>query len=549
MSLPPLFAHQIEAIERFKDAQIGAIWHSAGLAKSRTTLAIAAHKYRSNQIAQLLVIAPNLVHKSTWYSTEIPKWLGNPESPHHIPYEAILQGSKIKKAFSGSASFHSPLYSKLHIVCVNIDTFSTATKWVPIRDWAIMNPTMVVIDEASLLKNKDAKRTINLTQGFNRIRRSGKTIIESQPLTETRFVLSGTPATNGPHDLFCTYEFLQPNFFKRNYYSFRNYYSMLYRHPMLDKNIMLTLNKDVWEAIKKIKNYSTAANRFSISEDTYDTIQSQDSYQGPYKHSDALLKAIEPISSIKRIEDCLDMPKQTYLTHKVEMTPLQAQAYKDMRQYLLATFNTETGTKVATAANKVTSLIRLQTLTSGFILAEEAGEAASEDPLEEEEEATGEEATPEWISTAKLDALYGDLEIATTNGPVIVITRFTAEAKRIYEDLTRLYKCCLMTGWSKIGTVEAFQQGKYDVMVANIKVISKGLNLQNSYQMFYFSNTFSLEDRIQSEARIYRAGQPHACLYTDYVVEGTVDEAITEALQNKRHFYEQIMHSDLEELV
>ena len=42
-----------------------------------------------------------------------------------------------------------------------------------------------------------------------------------------RATLTGIPVTNGPIDLWAIMEFVKPNYFGRNYYSFMNYYGLL----------------------------------------------------------------------------------------------------------------------------------------------------------------------------------------------------------------------------------------------------------------------------------------------------------------------------------
>jgi SNF2 family DNA or RNA helicase len=145
-----------------------------------------------------------------------------------------------------------------------------------------------------------------------------------------------------------------------------------------------------------------------------------------------------------------------------------------------------------------------------------------------------------WIGSTnpKLEALYRD--VAEVERPVIIITRFTAEAARIFDDLSKQYHCCLMTGWKRVGTIEEFQQGKYDVMVANSSVVARGFNLQNSHTILFYTNTFSLETRLQSEGRIFRIGQTHPCDYIDYTYEDTVDEKIVGALSMKRNLLDYI---------
>jgi SNF2 family DNA or RNA helicase len=50
----------------------------------------------------------------------------------------------------------------------------------------------------------------------------------------------------------------------------------------------------------------------------------------------------------------------------------------------------------------------------------------------------------------------------------------------------------------------------------------------------YYSNTFSLEDRLQSEDRNHRIGQENAVLYVDLTSDLKVDRMLTDALYQKK---------------
>jgi SNF2 family DNA or RNA helicase len=218
-----------------------------------------------------------------------------------------------------------------------------------------------------------------------------------------------------------------------------------------------------------------------------------------------------------------------------------------MEEMFIAQYNNIT----ATALNKITVLIRLQQISSGFVTQRNAEiEADADVPdmyMDEDYDVRGSQV--EWIgkSNPKLDALYGDVDEAQK--PLIIVTHFSCEAERIYDDLHKKYKCCLMTGWKKIGTIEEFQQGKYEIMVANVRVISRGFNLQNSHVMLFYSNTFSLEDRLQVEGRIFRIGQQEVCEYVDYVFEDSVDEKVVTALTQKKKLLDYIRGADIKEIL
>jgi len=51
--------------------------------------------------------------------------------------------------------------------------------------------------------------------------------------------------------------------------------------------------------------------------------------------------------------------------------------------------------------------------------------------------------------------------------------------------------------------------------------------------MIYYSNSYSLEHRLQSQDRVHRIGQRNPVTYIDLITEGSIDEKIVESLQNK----------------
>ena len=527
-----LFKHQIETVERFKDEVEGNLFHEAGCGKSATLLNIVAHKYRKGECDALIVVAPNDVHRQ-WTVEQIPQWL-----PQDIEREVQCFGGR------GGAKqllkFYKP--EALQIVCVNIDTFSTPIKWKPLVQWHNERKCIIALDEATTIKNVKAKRTERMLYAFNDVMRNGKRILASRPKSVARYVLTGTPVTNGPMDLWSMMEFVHPNFFGRNWYSFQNHFGMFTTIHVTDtqgnrRRVSVKLNEDTWHEIKAITSYSEAYSKYEVSEDTFNWIHRQEKYEGPYKNADELKKLIAPVSSFKRLVDCTDMPKQLYDKRLLTMSDEQAACYVSMENELLAIYRD----KLATAANKVTAAIRLQQISSGFL-------STKATELGPDLELLPNDIT--WIgkSNPKLDCLYEDVD--SSELPVIVLTRFVAEADRIFNELkAKGYRVCLMTGWKKVGTIDEFKEGKYDVMVANTRVVSKGFNLQNSHTILFYSNTFSLEDRLQAEGRIFRLGQRQPCKYIDYVYLDTIDMKVVAALHQKRGLLEYIRNTDLTDML
>lgn len=80
-------------------------------------------------------------------------------------------------------------------------------------------------------------------------------------------------------------------------------------------------------------------------------------------------------------------------------------------------------------------------------------------------------------------------------------------------------------------------------------MISKGHNLQNAHNVFFYSNSYSLEDREQTEDRIHRKGQTEKCLYMDLIMEGSIDMKVYSALKMKKKLLDYIRDKDVKEFL
>lgn len=522
-----LYKHQEIALERYRKASAIPLFFDPGTGKTLTSLLIAEAKYNAGEIDALLVIAPNGVHKQ-WAVEEIPKWLSD--------VNTTVQWRKNKKLFFVEGA--------LNIVCINIEQFSTKTKYLDYVDWVNSHKAMIILDEATRIKNPKAIRTQRLLYEFNHVVRRGKTILSSEPKTVARAILTGTPVTNGPFDVWSMFEFLQPGYFGINWYGFQNKYGMFHAIQVNGRVIRILINEDAWEQIKACDSFEKANALYGVNLSTYDMIQQQDSYQGPFKNVEQLRDKMLEIAMFVKIEDCIDMPDRVYTRKLLDMSSEQARVYDELETYFIATYKDE---KVE-AKSKLTAYIRLQQIASGFVSSEQVPEEEIEDPPPNK---------IVWFDDLpKIDQLLVDCEevVGSTDNPtgqVIVVCHFSAEAEKIFDSLQAAgYHCCLQTGWKKVGSIDGFKQGKYSIMVANIKVISMGFNLQElCHHMIFYSNTFSLEDRIQVEARIYRAGQKQKCIYIDYVMKDTIDMKVYAALKQKKQLADYIRETSVKDML
>lgn len=534
-----LYEHQKEALEKFKDKEDIALFFEMGCGKTLTCLKIAEYKYNKGEIDSLLVIAPNDVHKQ-WYDDLVhPKNIKMID----VPFEAQCVGGR------GGEKQLYPFEdnNKFHIVTVNVDTFSTPHKWEPIVDWANGCKCMIAVDEATIIKNPSSKRAQRILYEFNDVVRRRKTVVSSTKKCPVRAVLTGTPVTNGPMDLWAIMEFVHPNYFNRNYYSFREHFGM-FTKLTVDTNagvrdVPVLLTEKTWKAIHECSSYMEAACMFGCSEETYMTISHQDHFVGPYKHADELKKLIEPVSVFRKLVDCVDMPKTIYVSREVGMNAAQEACYKNMKNNMLALYE---GYE-ATASNKLVANMRLQQISSGFIMGSKSAEGFDASVFGFDESQLDDiDVMPNevvWLgdSNPKLDALMRDVDEA--DKPLLILTRYTAEADKIFNLCNEKYSTCLITGWKTVGSIEEFKEGKYDIMVANSSKIARGFNLQIAHTTLFYSNTFSMETRQQAEFRTFRIGQTHPCTYIDYV-SSQADRVITKALQMKKNLLDFIRDED-----
>ena len=556
--------HQQEALLRYRKQDEVALFFEMGCGKSLTLLAIAEDKFKNGEIDGLLVIAPNDVHRQ-WYdelvhgigekmwNERLGKRAGLAELS--VPFQAQCYGGR------GGADKLYPFYDRevwaepSHIVeadeprfavkrhkyfwflSVNVETFSTKDKWKPVVEWSNKHRIMVAVDEATTIKNPKSLRSQRILYEFNKVAKSRGRVISSRKIHPWRAVLTGTPVTNGPCDLWSIMEFLRPNYFGMSWWTFRDYYAMFTQlQARGERTISVMLTENSWRGIKGCESYEEARQRWGCSEDTYLMVMGQKEYKGPYKHADDLKERIAPVAMFRLLAECEDMPQQSYAVRRCGMSPEQSKLYKQALKEMAV----EHKGAVMTAQNILVLYLRLQQISSGFVV---NGDGLA---LDDESDLMPGEVV--WIGdgTPKLDALLKDIDECSK--PLLILTRYTAEAQKIYELCEDKYRTGLFTGWKVIGGVEALKEGELDVLVANSQKIARGFNLQMAHTTLFYSNTFSMEIRQQAEFRTFRIGQKSPCLYVDYIAS-PVEEKIMESLKMKKNLLDYIRGEDGKEML
>lgn len=462
------YEHQREVFLRARDLPAFAYLMGMGTGKTKVTIDDAAYNYRKGVINCLVVVAPNGVHRN-WVSREIPTHM-----PDWTNYRSAIWASTMKKAEGKKVeSLLDHEFKGLRIITFNIEAFRDSTKCkaaLLVRKLCNSFNVMLAIDESSKIKTPGAKRT--------------RALITLGKQAVIKRILTGTPVTNGPLDIFSQFQFLG------NLLGFDNFYS--FKHHFAE-----------WE---QERNFKTGQR--------YEVLKG-------YRNIEELISSIDTHGYRITKEECLDLPEKIYTTRYVEMTTVQRKAYNDLVERSL--IELEGGEEMA-VANVLTKALRLQQVLGGFLPKEEYAPATA---IEEK--------------NARIDCMMDILEEA--EGKVIIWARFRAELAAIEDALRKKYgKESVVSYHGGVAkdvrevNMDAFQDKESSVrfFVGQQHSGGYGLTLHAATTVIYYSNDFSLEARLQSEDRAHRIGQHHSVLYVDIECLGTIDTKILEALRSKK---------------
>jgi SNF2 family DNA or RNA helicase len=238
-----------------------------------------------------------------------------------------------------------------------------------------------------------------------------------------------------------------------------------------------------------------------------------------YKHLDELTERIKSVGVIIKKDECLDLPPKMYRTIDVPLTPAQQRAYDDLKQRALAYIQDHQ----ISVVNTVSLINKLLQICCGQL-------KVGDDYLQ--------------IENNRLDVLKELIDRA--GGPTLIWTSYVNTAYDIKEKLgDDVVHLPSGTSTDERETILAsFRKGNYKALVANPASAGHGITLVESNSTIYFSNSFNLEHRLQSEARNHRAGQTNSVLYTDLIAKGTIEERVVSILKEKKQLADLVITND-----
>ena len=466
----PPYEHQLKALEMSWAKPYFALFMEMGTGKSKVLLDNIAMLYDAGKINGALIVAPKGV-VGTWYKQEIPTHL-----PDHIENVPVLWQANITKSQSKKLGNLFKTGEELHILIMNVEAFSTQKGVDFARKFLSCHNTLMTIDESTTIKNPDAKRTKNICKLAEGVK--------------YKRILTGSPITKSPLDLYKQCEFLYPELLGHSsYYTFRTRY-----------------------AVMKTANFGGRSVQIVVG----------------YRNLEELSQKLKPFSYRVLKDDCLDLPAKTYMKRIIKLTPEQEKIYKQMKHLALA----EMEGKTMSTATVLTQLMRLQQINCGHF--------------------TADDGTIKDIKNNRIPELLDTLE--EIHGKVVIWAHYQYDVETIVEHLKKEYGDNSVVTYygltpmsDRQNNIQKFQDKESSVrfLVGTTQTGGYGITLTAASTMIYYSNGYDLEKRQQSEARIDRIGQHFPMTYIDLMVENTVDERIVKALRKKVNIASQIMGEEL----
>ena len=475
------YKHQLTALEKAWNKETFAFFMEMGTGKTKVLIDNMSMLYDKGKINGALIIAPKGVIK-TWYEQELPTHL-----PDHIENVSVLWQANITKGQQEKLETLYEIETALHILIMNVEAFSTEKGKKFAEKFLSCHESLMAIDESTTIKNPGAIRT--------------KNILKMRPLTKYRRILTGSPVTKNPLDLYSQFDFLDPYHLDfHSYYAFRNRYAEMATINARGRSI---------QVVKKFRNL------------------------------DELSESIKPYSYRVLKEDCLDLPPKIFTKRHIQLTKEQRTIYTQMKKNALAFLNG----KVTSTVTVLTQLMRLHQITCGHF-------TADDDSIQE-------------IKNNRLSELMDVL--SETEGKAIIWAHYQHDIEKIIntiktkkdEDQNLIYGPGSVVSYygltpqdERQDNIRKFQNDpNCRFLVGTPQTGGYGITLTQANTVIYYSNGYDLEKRLQSEDRAHRIGQKKSVTYVDIIAEDTVDEKIVKALRDKINIASEVMGEEIRDWI
>jgi SNF2 family DNA or RNA helicase len=317
-----------------------------------------------------------------------------------------------------------------------------------------------------------------------------KAIVKIGKDARYRRIATGSPVTKSPLDLYSQCDFLGEDCL-----NYSSYYAFQARYAVLVERKMAT------HTFKQVVGY---------------------------RHLDELKDKLDRFAFRVTKDECLDLPDKIYLRRDVELTSEQKKAYDQMKLMALSVLDQG----LVSTNNALTQLMRLHQIVCGYVKLDDGQELD--------------------LPNNRLSELM-DL-LAESDGKVIIWANYRKNIQDIKLAIQKEYGMTSVATYygdtaaeDRQDIVDKFSDPKSELrfFVGNPTTGGYGLTLVSSHTVVYFSNSFDLEKRLQSEDRAHRIGQTEKVTYIDLIATNTVDEHIVKALRNKINIASAVLGEDI----
>jgi len=467
------YKHQLTALEKSWNKETYAYFMEMGTGKTKVLIDNMSMLYDKGKVDGALIIAPKGVVK-TWYEQELPTHL-----PTHIENVTVLWQPNITKKQQEKLESLFEIETALHILVMNVEAFSTEKGIKFASKFLNSHKVLMAIDESTTIKTPTAKRT--------------KNIINLGKYSKYRRIMTGSPITKNPLDLYTQCEFLDPYLLNHSsYYAFRNRYAEMKSMHVRGRTIQVV------HAFQNLSELSDKLQGFSYR----------------------VLK-----------EDCLDLPPKNWIKRHITLSKEQQKVYDQMKKTALATLNG----KVTSTMTVITQLMRLQQITCGHFVADDG--------------------TTQEIKSNRITELVDVLN--EIEGKAIIWGHWQKDIKNIVDEIEKIYGPGSVVDYygltpqeERQDNIRQFQSDpKCRFMVGTPSTGGYGITLTAANTVIYYSNGYDLEKRLQSEDRAHRIGQKKNVTYIDIIAEDTVDEKIQESLRKKINIASEVLGEELRDWI
>lgn len=382
----------------------------------------------------------------------------------------------------------------------------------------------IILDESSKIKTnnpcKDSKKS-KRTQAVLKLNNIGE-----------RCILTGTFMSKSPLNAYDQMNFLHRDFFPESMFAFAEHYTIRRTLPSVRGARILITQKDyetIRKRLMKYKNDPVALGGamdgvysfYGITREDCIHIMKNPEYT-PFKNMEELWNRIGDNCMKVDRKTSTDLPPKIYKTYDIPLTKEQKQLYLQLQnQHCTDRIVVDNGLKL---------YLRFQDVCNGYEPIDHG------DTIDENGKVRHNIELKPLIENPKLDMLE---EIVDDIGDKQIVI-WCSRTKLLYDAEKRMreagYTTAIYDG--KVDKklreegYQSFSEGKTQLIFVNQASGAYGLDgLKEADYAIYLCNSYSVEQRAQSENRIYRGVITRSKYIIDLTCKGTCEDRVTEALK------------------